>query len=490
MIYFGDIHNHNGLGYGKGSLERSIEIARSHLDFFAFTGHSSWHDMPTMEGGREQHWIDGFARFSRAWSDVRRLTAEANRRDEFVALLGFEWHSSAFGDQCILFPDDNDSWVRPDHIEGLRAFARERNALMIPHHLSYPTGHRGVNWDVFTEECTPVVEIYSEHGSAEDDRGPYAYFNHSLGPRVTANTVEAALKYGRRFGFTASSDSHRGFPGAWDEGVTGVHADELSRAGIADAIRSRRTYALTGDRIEINFEVDGAPMGASLDQVDDVEATFTVKAPDALDVVEIVQDGRVVHRAWPGDSGPIDRQWLVRVEWGWGPWADMALDRIADWRFDIRLKNGEIENIYPCFRSGPFDENRRHHVVLEDLGHVSVRSYSGRRGAYRGNPNHSVILAIEADPTARIELDVQDPGDTYVSFSLEDLSQGGRALFTGPYPAECMLVHRPVFSSESQLMGRSLLKTGGRQSYAYLRVKQKNGQMAWASPVFMNHTSR
>ena len=52
QIIFGDIHNHNAYGYGIGSLERSIDIAQSHLDFFAFTGHSSWHDMEEMEGGR------------------------------------------------------------------------------------------------------------------------------------------------------------------------------------------------------------------------------------------------------------------------------------------------------------------------------------------------------------------------------------------------------------------------------------------------------
>ncbi len=55
--FFGDIHNHNALGYGLGSLERSIEIARSHLDFFAFTGHSSWHDLVSMEGGREEKFV-------------------------------------------------------------------------------------------------------------------------------------------------------------------------------------------------------------------------------------------------------------------------------------------------------------------------------------------------------------------------------------------------------------------------------------------------
>ena len=38
------------MGYDIGSLERSVDIARTYLDFFAFTGHSSWHDM---EGGRQ-----------------------------------------------------------------------------------------------------------------------------------------------------------------------------------------------------------------------------------------------------------------------------------------------------------------------------------------------------------------------------------------------------------------------------------------------------
>jgi len=69
-ILFGDIHNHNSLGYGVGSLERSIEIARSHLDFFAFTGHSSWHDIEPMEGGREAHWLRGFERLRRSWPKV------------------------------------------------------------------------------------------------------------------------------------------------------------------------------------------------------------------------------------------------------------------------------------------------------------------------------------------------------------------------------------------------------------------------------------
>ena len=54
-IVYGDIHNHNAHGYGVGSIERSVDVARTHLDFFAFTGHSSWHDLGTIENGAEAH---------------------------------------------------------------------------------------------------------------------------------------------------------------------------------------------------------------------------------------------------------------------------------------------------------------------------------------------------------------------------------------------------------------------------------------------------
>ena len=89
-IFYGDIHNHNAHGYGVGSIERSLDVARTHLDFFAFTGHSSWHDMPAMEGGRERHWIEGFKRLKETWPRVQQVIADGNRDGEFCAFLGFE----------------------------------------------------------------------------------------------------------------------------------------------------------------------------------------------------------------------------------------------------------------------------------------------------------------------------------------------------------------------------------------------------------------
>ena len=86
-------------------IERSIELARAHLDFFAFTGHASWHDMPRMPGDRHLKWVRGFAAHSKHWLKTRRLITEANSGD-FVAILGYEWHSSEFGDHCMRLPRD------------------------------------------------------------------------------------------------------------------------------------------------------------------------------------------------------------------------------------------------------------------------------------------------------------------------------------------------------------------------------------------------
>lgn len=45
-LYWGEIHNHNEIGYGLGALERSYQIARNSLDFYAFTPHGWWADPP------------------------------------------------------------------------------------------------------------------------------------------------------------------------------------------------------------------------------------------------------------------------------------------------------------------------------------------------------------------------------------------------------------------------------------------------------------
>jgi len=490
-IVFGDIHNHNAMGYGKGSLERAIDVARTHLDFFAFTGHSSWHDMEPMEGGRENHWLRGFERLREGWPHVQRLIADADRDPEFSAFLGFEWHSSRFGDQCVVFPDDHKPLHYTDDIEDLRRFCRAHGALMIPHHLAYPEGHRGVNWGVFEESCTPVVEIFSEHGNSEHDRGPFAFFSHSMGGRETSQTVRHALGRGLRFGFVASSDSHNAFPGAYGEGLMAALVDRPGRAAILEAIRARRTYALTGDRIEVEFTVEGAPMGATIEAGGEVEVTYRVEGRDELDVVEVIQDGRIVHRSHPEPEGPRGDVFAapvqVRLEWGWGPWGALALERVCDWRFDIGIDQGRLRRFFPCLQSGPFDEDRQHGFTRREDG-IAVTSYTSRREAYREYPNQSLVLELEGGPETALTLGLAEPVAMRETVTLGRLLEGSRSGFTGPFPKESWQWHRLFAAAATRLEDRCRLAVPrDRPSHVYLRVRQSNGHIAWCSPVFLNH---
>jgi hypothetical protein len=488
MILFGDIHNHNAHGYGQGSIERTVDIARTHLDFFGFTGHAAWHDMMPMEGGREAHWLRGFERLRATWPRVQKVIADANADGRFCAFLGFEWHSSAWGDQCVVFPRDGEPLADAGSLAALRAFCLERGALMIPHHLAYPPGRRGVNWDAFDEAATPVVEIYSEHGASEEDRGLYPMVTHSFGGRQTAGTVQAALARGLRFGFVASSDDHAGFPGAYGEGLMAVHADALTRAALLEAIRARRTYALTGDRIEVEFTVDGAPMGATIAAGRQVEVAWTVRGRDELDVVELIQDGAIAHRDHALDRVPaaaLQRPCQVRLEWGWGPWTALALDRVTDWRFTVVVERGRLLRAFPCLQSGPFDEDRRHRLH-RDGERLAVQSYTSRRGAYRENPNQSLVVEIAGGPDTALRIEMTDPVAAVTTARLPELLAGSRPFEVGPFPKETYQWHRLVPLAASAVAGRTTLAVPPGRSYVYLRARQRNGHVAWASPVFLN----
>ena len=124
-LYWGDLHNHNAVGYARGTLERSIEIASEHLDFFAFTGHAWWHDIPELPGDKHMKWINGFKVHREHWPKTRSLIREANT-EKFSALLGYEWHSSQFGDYCLVFPEDQPELFLPDHVKKLLHFANEQ----------------------------------------------------------------------------------------------------------------------------------------------------------------------------------------------------------------------------------------------------------------------------------------------------------------------------------------------------------------------------
>lgn len=509
-LYFGDIHNHNAVGYAKGSLARSIEVAREHLDYFAFTGHASWHDMPIMPGDRHMKWVHGFKAHSDHWPQTRKMIEEANGAD-FVSFLGYEWHSSTYGDFCLVFPEDQPELYLPDNPRDLFDFARRQGAFAIPHHVAYKQGWRGANWSVFDPSVAPVVEIFSEHGCTESDRAPYPMILHSNGGRAYSNTVEYQLKRGLRFGFVASTDDHFGYPGAYGEGVAATWATDLSREAIFDAIRNRRTYAITGDRIRLEYTLNDAPMGSELPWQPVRLAEVAVEGGDAVHMIELIKNGKVIRRHFPEDSaGARDsgfQEAKCRVQYGWGPWAALDLARTCAWDMTIRVENGRFLKAEPCFQSGPYEEDMRDRVTWQSDREIRVVSFTSRRDAYLEDPTKSVVLTISGGPDTRLDVSMSRPHQVQRKLTLDDLLHDNDVTFTSVFTSESLIVHRLVLPDEytahvqwedqadqsdraeqaehSEAAGKRAVGETGSGDWYYVRVRQQNGHFAWSSPVWV-----
>ena len=68
-----------------------------------------------------------------------------------------------------------------------------------------------------------------------------------------------------------------------------------------------------------------------------------------------------------------------------------------------------------------------------------------------------------------------------------ELFRQSHNLSTGPFPKESYQWHRIVPMPASAVSGACMLEVPAGRSSVYLRVRQKNGHMAWASPVFINY---
>jgi hypothetical protein len=232
-------------------------------------------------------------------------------------------------------------------------------------------------------------------------------------------------------------------------------------------------------------------MGSSFAEDHMLDLSYDVEGLDALDVVEVVSNGRVVHRSYP-DHRDVraprgDRPVHIRLEWGWGPWTDLDLPRTCDWEFDINLHDGVMTGLTPCLQSGPFDEERRHRITRSSPASARVVSHTSRTGAFRQNPNQSLVLAVNPGADCELEVVVRQPRSVTRRIALQHLLHSSQWIPMGPFPAESVLLHRPVFPSEYRLSDAVSFPVSRSRSYTYIRVREKNGQMAWTSPVFLNY---
>lgn len=498
--FAGDIHNHCGISYGHGSIEDAYRNARLQLDFASVTGHAAWHDMPAEPAHVSAYHTQGFERLRQSWDHVQDVTEAVHEDGTFVSLLSFEWHSMTYGDHCVYFPASHGPLdiAQAPSLEALRAELRTlaRRGLpgmVLPHHIGYHVGRRGINWSTFDEELSPVVELVSMHGSGESAEAPRPYL-HTMGPRDAGSTAFHGLSLGRRFGVIGSTDHHSAHPGSHGWGRAMVWADELTRESIWSAVQARRTYAVTGDSIMLATAIGDVPMGAETTARpgEPLDVQVDARAGDAIDYVELVRNGVSVARTSPHQVTRDARDFggVLSVSFGWG-----EVGVPIEWDVRLRLTEGRLRAVEPRLRG--------YDTLADQAGETDRYSFSAWKQVAerevtlltrtRGNPTVTTDatqeMALHVDAPLGAELVVETAGQTY-RHTLAELLDGPRTHYVGGFLSGALVMNRA--QPDTALTVAWQLEDEGSdaaQDWYLVRVRQHNDQHAWSSPTWVRRTS-
>lgn len=247
-LYYGYMHAHTSLSDGKGKPKDAYRMARddAKLDFFALTDHALSIPMWPWDA---------------KWNLTGKTADSFNEDGRFVALRGFEWSSPTFGHinvlgtraftTCLVSPTMGDfyGWLK-SHPEAVCRFNHPGYADK----LDVEFEHFALSMRVIDQMVG--MELFNK------DRGLDAFFNKGF--RKGGRFLDEAIAKGWFTGVVGGQDNHRRNWGVRSDDRVGVWATSLTREGILDAYRGRRTFATEDLNLSLSFTANRAQMGSRL----------------------------------------------------------------------------------------------------------------------------------------------------------------------------------------------------------------------------------
>ena len=500
---------HSNIHHDKiEQLEMWLEHIRRIMDFWPIA-YYPFHIRRTPAGAGLEDLYDEEIRNS-DWELVRELTRKANETG-FPMFMGYEWQGSGKdGDHNVFFLDNEQMMHHPMRYQELRDQYKDVDALGVPHHPAYQPGSRGKNWETHDQDFSPIAEIYSSHGSSENDKGPFPMARHiHMGPRTGITCYEAGLDKGFLCGMIASGDNHS-VPGVYEHGSMCVLARDHTKEAIWEALKARRTYGVSCSRIAVDFTVNGRAMGSvtgSGPALLEVDITGT----DAIDRVEILKDNvleeMVVHSGtWEREPFGERIKMKFPVEFGWGPDPKEFPDITSrSWHGSLHV-DGKICSIEKCWNSF----GQKLSSVKSNSCEFDLTTYkSTTSGKWMGPSNvvtEGFIFEVETTVDGAIVLTVDGNEYRFTARQLLEnsgvipLYQESEALINSRWHdahhyRDDLIWHNaykikigqavPVGAYQMKFSRNWNLPEGSNYR---LRIWQRNGHVAWTSPVFIQET--
>jgi hypothetical protein len=314
-VWWGDPHVHTVLSRCHAERCRSAEFCYAAARHFAGLDWASAADHVSNGRGDLGKW--------------KESAAAGDRHDDppaFVTVPAYEasLDGGAGGDNNVYMRRWPPTFV--DEFEGgnvrtlcrkMRDMLPEADFFVVPHHTTRTGKHGEVPDSIYPgPDLMPVLEIHSKWGTSEYRGNPNPLKKVHPGPAYAVDLLGRGL----RLGFIGGTDTHATMPAGFGHdhldrlpGLTAAFAPARSRDAVFDAVRGRRCYATSLERIYLDVSVAGAGMGQVVSWPDagaPREVRATAAAQSDITAIEVVRCGRTVHRAavgaWRGEVRWVD----------------------------------------------------------------------------------------------------------------------------------------------------------------------------------------
>lgn len=310
-LLLGDLHEHSEGSYcwpagTDGTLhdDYRYSLYSEGYDFMGITDHTNSLDEPY-------------------WRKSLRIADFYNEEAYFIAIPSAEWTLSpnrgyksipkGVGHRNVIFSSTREAekFVRNgkeiysefspecDSSPKLWQLIREKNidCVAIPHHVTDEV--HPCDWSVRDEEIEPIVELFQCRGNAEYRGCPR---ENNLERHQTTRFDETFMDYalrekGYKIGFIGSGEHNN-----IGVGLAALWVKEVSRKGIIEALRARRCFGTTGDKIFMDVKVNHAFMGevAKLDGPPLIQ--IRTQGEKEIERVELLRNSRVI-QTWKPEQG-------------------------------------------------------------------------------------------------------------------------------------------------------------------------------------------
>ena len=475
--YWCDLHGQSEETIGTNSARELIEFAR---------------DRAFLDG--MSHQGNDFQITTPFWNKLNKLTREYNRDGSFVVFPGYEWsgNTGLGGDRNVLFMHEGEQIHRSSH-----ALVHDHGDL-----ASDANSAEQLFAALTSKDCVVFAHIggrYADIQMAHDAR-----IERSVEVHSDWGTFEwllhDALGQGYRVGILANSDGHKGrhgasHPGASLFGAYGglscLFAEELTRAGLINALRRRHHYATTGCRLVLDVQTafrGGAELFAEDPQLgpttstsartammgdilrsDDDAVELTVEAMTSAPIERLeIRNGRDVLETWrPYGEATLGRR--VRVIWEGSEYRGRGRQTI--WDGGCTLQGNRFERI-ASINLWNLDKK------LTQMGPATLAWEALTTGGFGG---FVAWLADARSGTLRIDTLLVKCEIPVADIGLDDLvfDAGGISRRIRVFRLPDENPHRRV-----HLTRRIPLKWLGDNA-VYVCLTQEDGHLAWSSPIYV-----